>query len=201
MLKPMYRKPYEDKHDEEFKLCTYNGVKPDMYEVSNYGEIYSIPSKKTKSQAIDKDGYKRVNLCCTNRSIERNRKGGNFSVHKLVAHEFVINKDPDNNVIVNHMDGDKGNPYYGNLEHCTDADNRRHAVICGLMASGERNSNNIFPEQLVHDICFKFQIGLSKSEVLESHRHTRLSDRSLYDLIRHLYNRTSWDYITKLYNY
>lgn len=47
-------------------------------------------------------------------------------VHRMVAKAFCHNADPKNNVQVNHIDGDKANNHYTNLEWVTQSDNMLH---------------------------------------------------------------------------
>ena len=54
-------------------------------------------------------------------------------IHRLVAEYFVPN--PDNKPIVNHIDANKTNNYYKNLEWVTDQENRDHASKLGLLSN------------------------------------------------------------------
>ena len=59
------------------------------------------------------------------------------SAHRLVAVAFLPN--PDLLPEVNHLDGNKENNYYENLEWTTKVGNMRHAYQTGLARSGERH--------------------------------------------------------------
>lgn len=53
-------------------------------------------------------------------------------VHRLVAFAWVNNPSPTERHYVNHIDGNKQNNHYKNLEWCTMCENNVHAVLAGL---------------------------------------------------------------------
>ena len=65
----------------------------------------------------DKDGYLNIGL--------RNGKGRFFRrVHQLVAKAFIEN--PNNYEVINHIDGNRTNNHFTNLEWCTVAYNNKY---------------------------------------------------------------------------
>lgn len=86
-----------------------------LYQISNYGFVKSIARNGTSNEDRilqihkDKDGYSCVSLIKNGRRLK-------FLVHRLVAIHFV--KNPNNYTIVKHIDGDKDNNYFENLEWC-----------------------------------------------------------------------------------
>ena len=106
----------------------------DYYEISNYGRVRRIKyenfGNKTQYKLpnylkprIDKDGYLRYTLCIK-------QKNKQFFAHRLVAIHFL--KNENNYPVVNHIDGNKQNNYYKNLEFCTIKHNNLHALEIGL---------------------------------------------------------------------
>ena len=68
--------------------------------------------------------------------LSKNGVASNKRVHRLVADVFVINEF--NYKEVNHIDGDKHNNHYLNLEWCSHSDNIKHAHNKGLISHNER---------------------------------------------------------------
>lgn len=94
------------------------------YEVSNYGRV-----KNTKTGNILKPLGKRYSSV-TIRLKKYDRKNTSYLIHRLVAIAFIPN--PLGLPQVNHIDGDKLNNHYGNLEWVTAYENHIHAENNGL---------------------------------------------------------------------
>lgn len=162
------------KKDIEFEIWKditgYEGV----YQVSNFGRIKSLGRflKRGESKIFVDEfimsggstpiGYKTVNLT-------KNKVRKAFSVHRLVAKAFIPN--PEGKPEVNHIDGDKLNNNYTNLEWCTRRENLQHAYDTGLVNQQGSDSVNA---------------KLSDDEVLEI--------RELYKTGRYTYDYLAEEY-------
>ncbi len=109
----------------------------DRYEISNFGQIRTIERYYTDSigrnrlnksiilkPVIGKDGYYKVVL------IDNLEKRCTFRINRLVAELYIEN--PYNFLVVNHLDGNKLNNTYTNLEWTTHLGNNQHAKETGL---------------------------------------------------------------------
>lgn len=102
----------------------------DRFCVSSCGRIYSKLTKNELVLGMSKTGYKTLST----------RIGGRkgvckcFRIHRLVADAFV-EKTREDRVFVNHIDGNKLNNNYDNLEWCTISENNLHARLTGLSST------------------------------------------------------------------
>lgn len=73
-------------------------------------------------------------------------------VHRLVAQRYIPN--PNNYPEVNHIDGNKSNNHYTNLEWCIPSMNIKHAFDTGLAKgrSGSKHHNSKLTEDVVREI-------------------------------------------------
>lgn len=116
----------------------------EFYEVSNFGQIRSLPRKcwngqnyfilkpRILKQGTMDNGYKKVNLY-------KDKVGYRWLVHRVVAMAFL---EGDFSLDVNHKDGNKANNHVENLEWATRSENCLHAkrvlkagIIRGTQAS------------------------------------------------------------------
>ena len=96
-----------------------------LYTVDEDGNVYSLRSKKYLSPKIDRYGYKVVTLF-------KQGKARCTTVHRLVAQAFVDN--PGHKPCVNHLDENKLNNHYTNLEWATVKENDNHGSRNARMA-------------------------------------------------------------------
>lgn len=130
--------------------------KDTKYLVGENGEVYSEKTKKfIKPFFHKKTGYFYINL------------GAKFreSIHRLVARVYL---GEDNlSLDVNHIDGNKLNNNYVNLEWCTRSKNCQHSYDTGLSkkrfghtdSQGSKNHLAKVNEELVKEIRTKYATG------------------------------------------
>jgi len=140
-----------------------------LYQVSNIGNVksfvcgYNFNTKEIKFRTIPKilnhniqsgHGYLTVMLC---RDGEQKRK----RIHRLVAEAFIPNKNIELTHI-NHIDGNKKNNCYDNLEWTNNSRNQKHAYANGLQVSrkGEECKLSKLKENQVRDIRKMFNSGI-----------------------------------------
>ncbi|MGL5050607.1 MAG: HNH endonuclease [Fusobacteriaceae bacterium] len=93
------------------------------YEINKVGHIRNCITKKELRTRINKNGYVDSSL------ISDTGKRMPKEIHRLVALTFVQNYNE--NPIVNHIDSNKINNHYSNLEWCTISYNLTHAIDSG----------------------------------------------------------------------
>lgn len=109
-------------YTQELKFKRIPGYEHE-YAINNAGKVLSLLTDQYLETAVDTKGYLTVNLY-------KNGTRKTKRVHNLVANLFVPN--PDNLPVVNHIDGNKKNPHYTNLEWTSYSENTRHAHRTGL---------------------------------------------------------------------
>jgi len=105
--------------------------------ISIHGDVIGLRRGHVLKPFDDRYGYLRLSLGNTD----------NVYIHRLVAETFLIK--PYGLFEVNHVDGDKHNNYYLNLEWVTKSENIRHAISMGLQdpSIGLRQANRINRER------------------------------------------------------
>lgn len=93
------------------------------YQITDDGKVWSCLRNRYLKPTEDKDGYFKVTL------VDINGKNHYERIHRLVALHFCYKPDGCN--IVNHLDCDRKNNYYKNLEWTTVKGNTIHGYIYG----------------------------------------------------------------------
>lgn len=148
---------YQDEKWKKFPLKNLNNI----YMVSNYGRLKNDKNKILKPAL--RSGYYSYSL-----NVDGKNKG--FKIHRLVAKLFVKNDDHDRNV-VNHIDGNKLNNYYKNLEWTTLQQNNQHAMDTGLIKKtvrkvGQYKNNKLIKEFETLSQAAK-EIGVNTGRIVE----------------------------------
>lgn len=101
------------------------------YYVTKNGEVFKVDMRNGKTRECYyhiSHGYKRIRVTDIDTNIRRY-----IRVHRLVAIYYVHNPYPNDYNLVNHMDGNKLNNNYKNLEWCNISMNTQHAYDNGLV--------------------------------------------------------------------
>lgn len=92
--------------------------------VTRDGQVMNMITRRFLKPRDNGHGYMQV-------FVTINKKQYMRYVHRLVAECYIQN--PRNAPEVNHKDGNKQNNNYNNLEWCTSAENKQHAIRIGLI--------------------------------------------------------------------
>ena len=151
----------------------------DRYEVSNFGRVWSIGKSIFMKCFQSPTGYWRVELM-------RLGIGKTFYVHRLVAGLFVLN--PNDKPQVNHIDADKTNNFWENLEWVTHRENMKHASDMKLIpgSPGDKNPNSKLSWETVFKIRAKYALGGISCAKLSREHNTSASN------VQSIVNKTTW---------
>jgi hypothetical protein len=119
----------------------------DLYMVSNYGRIKALPKivvykngrmYKYEEKILvgnNSNGYRTI-------SLVKNKSKITNCIHILVGQAFIEN--PDNKPVINHLDGNRANNFYKNLEWATSSENQYHSynILCHKAVRGESNGQS-----------------------------------------------------------
>ena len=109
------------------------------YRIERDGKVFSYNRNRYLKQHIGSNGYWRV-------------KYNNISIntHIIIAKEY-LGERPEG-YQVNHIDGNKLNNHYTNLEYVTQQENLDHALRTGLHACSYRPCILVSPEGIEYDV-------------------------------------------------
>jgi hypothetical protein len=143
---------------EEWKEIEGYGNDNIRYEISNYGKIkLKYNNGKIKYfKGNCRSKYPMISL--------RLHKGcKHLYIHRLIALHFIPN--PKFKPEVNHIDGNKRNYHYTNLEWVTHSENIRHGHKIGISKVSENISMSILTNEQVEYIRDRYKNGIPINEI------------------------------------
>ena len=182
--------------DEVFKPLYYNGELFEKYKISNYGTIISKRCPDGLKPFIDKDGYETVTLRRKDNSKKLCR------VNRLVAYNFIEPID-DSSIIVNHLNNNRLDNYYLNLEWTSQKNNIRHAIEHGSFDPNnlKKYSVKTYDEEFIIKLCQHLEKYKKSKKVLDKLEVQDITQRrKITSLIFDLKHKKSWIEITKQYD-
>ena len=165
------------------------GVYEDRYMISSEGRVFDKKLNRFIKNTLRSDGYISV-------SLNTDGEPKSYLLHRLVGLGFV---QGDTSLIVNHLDGDKSNPVYTNLEWTTYSGNNNHAFAHNLNVKGEDSPKAIITETQAEMVCKCLdEQKLSYAEIAKVCDIDSPDASSLISAIR---RGESWRHISSKYNF
>ncbi len=145
------------------KYKTKNGF---SYYVTRYGDVWNTERMTKVNGSVKVSGYRDVALGSEH----------DVSVHRLIAHHFVpVPKDlSEESLVVNHLDGNKLNNRWDNLEWTTYKGNTAHAYSIGLIPT-------TIDDHLLEHVFKLLQEGYSDINIS---KETGISDKTVSSIRR-----------------
>ena len=167
---------------EEWRICTYPGVKPDMYEVSSWGRVRNVNGDDSSNIVIyENNGY----ICCYLR--DDTGKNRLFLVHRLVWFQFVKTDNDHVSSFVNHINKKRNMNCVKNIETSNPKGNINHSYESGTRTGINGNIVRKICELLVK---FKGDIDQTLDQLASDNIHI---DRKILISIR---GKNTWSNIS-----
>ena len=124
-----------------------------LYEVSNYGNVRSVPRNNTKGKIL-KPYISKQNGYCTV-SLSKNNKKKTVRVHCILMQAFnPANKKPgyDAQYTIDHKDGNKTNNRLDNLEWCSQSENQKRAYALEINGKSTKKVINLDTKEIFNSV-------------------------------------------------
>lgn len=130
------------------------------YTIDEDGFVFNEVTHRTLKGSLDKDGYIRVQIYHPDGQRKK------YGLHRLLMIHFKPCEGMEN-LVVNHIDGDKSNNLLDNLEWVSVQENTAHAAKLGLLPrmSGEKNGQAKLTRKEVEEIRNSSLTGVALSKI------------------------------------
>lgn len=160
-----------------------------LYRIYENGIIVKDKSNTSRNDLKILKQHKSKKGYCVVYVYDTNMKGRNQRVHRLVAEAFLKGRSEENS-IVNHIDGNKENNHYSNLEWCSILYNNKHAIeSLGVKRYGEHNGSSKLTESEVLDMREMFSSGESRESIRNKYKNIHK------DTVNSIISRRTWKHI------
>lgn len=151
------------------------------YFITEDGDVISVKrgKKMLLKKRVNSRGCYYVNLC-------KNGKYKSIYIHRLVGIYFVENNNGFN--VLNHVDGNKLNNRYDNLEWCDQVHNMKEASRMGLLKIKRGAESNLYSGKLDIDISNMIR-SIRSNEKLSYDKIAKMFDVSKATIINICKNR------------
>jgi hypothetical protein len=156
------------------------------YSVSNKGRVINTKTNTLLKPYVNNHGYSTVTLYG-----ETEKK---YLVHRLVLLAFDPIADSEK-LQVNHLNGNKKDNSFLNLEWVSHQENIDHAIKNNLFKIGEEHPNSIYSVELVESVCRLLEKRKSNIEIT---RLLNLKDTGLVESIKY---KNTWLHVSKNYDF
>lgn len=166
----------------------YPNIK-DCYWITDQGEIYNKNTGNFLKKKVERDGYVRVSLM--------KKDGGTtyIQLHRVLMQAFRPTKNMEK-LQVNHIDGNKQNNDFNNLEWVTPKENICHAIDNRLSnfsyLEGERTNLARYTEQDAKRV-----IELLKTNNYTDKQISLITGYPVRNFIARIRRKETWKYLTK----
>ena len=168
----------------------YPGIAPGQY-INREGVIYAPNYRyKFRHPVYGCNRYARIRIYLEDGNCI------NALVHRLLMLAFVDVPYNAEELVVNHIDGNKHNNILSNLEWVTESENVRHAMRTGLTPVGEDSHMSKLTETQVREICKELEKPRYYGQLSELARKYNISEIT----IQHIANGKNWVHVSKDYN-
>lgn len=158
-----------------------------VFEVSPCGLVRVAKTKTILKTRKDKDGYLRIVYRIAG-------KNHHIAPHRAVAECFVENHNKELYNIVNHLDGNKENNNYTNLQWTNASGNRLHALCNGARSVyGAKHGTAKISEADAEEICKMLESGWRNCDI------ARELDLPIH-IISNIKRGKSWRHISEKYD-